>query len=82
MVAINFLPAHISNPPRPHIIFKDVLSSKQYRGICFRSDHYFLVEYDHDFIESEFYSSVDNLATNIVEQLLLSTPSSFKETVL
>ena len=61
---------------------KDVLRSKQYRGICFRSEHYFLVEYDHYFIESEFYSSVDNLATNIVEQFILSTPtpSSLKET--
>ena len=74
--------SHQATPTMTYNFLKDVLSSKQYRGICFRSDHYFLVEYDHDFIESEFYSSVDNLATNIVEQLLLSTPSSFKETVL
>jgi len=74
--------SHQQPPLTTYNFFKDVLSSKQYRGICYRSSHYFLVEYDHDFIESEFYSSVDNLATNIVEQFILSTPtpSSLKYT--
>lgn len=74
--------SHQNTPIVTYNFLKDVLGSKQYRGICFRSEHYFLVEYDHDFIESEFYSSVDNLTTNIVEQFILSTPtpSSLKET--
>jgi hypothetical protein len=74
--------SHQHTPMTTYNFFKDVLGSKQYRGICYRSNHYFLVEYDHDFIESEFYSSVDNLATNIVEHFLLSTPPTFKETIL
>jgi hypothetical protein len=74
--------SHQDTPMTTYNFFKDVLSSKQYRGICYAREHYFLVEYDHDLIESEFYSSVDNLATNIVEQFLLSTPtpSTLKET--
>jgi hypothetical protein len=50
--------------------WKDYYLSSSYKHILFSNQHYYLYEYDNNFLSIEFHSALDNLVVNFLKFIL------------